>query len=87
MSVGERQWRLRDLVVNHQTGKLRETLVWANAGKAALLYAYLKYVTAANYETMTTVMAGALIAHEVIKTKQHQDQQKLDKEPINASPT
>ena len=73
-------WKVMDLFTNHQTGKLRETLIWANAGKAALLFMYLKYVNATNYETMTSVMAGILIAHEVVKAKQSQDQQRLDKD-------
>lgn len=70
---------IKDLFVNHQTGRLRESLIWAHFGKAAALWAYIKFVSATNYETMTAVMAGLLIVHEVVKAKQSQDQQKLDK--------
>jgi hypothetical protein len=71
-------WHLRDLVTNHQTGKLRETAIWSNAIKAAVLAAYCRYVSATNFETMTFVAASILIGHEVIKAKQSQDQQALD---------
>jgi hypothetical protein len=73
------QWHFRDLWTNHQTGMLRETVFWSNICKACATYAYLRYVTAQNYESMTAVLVGALIAHELYKTKQNQDQQRLDK--------
>lgn len=83
----KRRWCIMDLVTNHQTGKIRETAFWSNICKASATFAYLKYVRAENYETMTAVLVGALIVHEVVKAKQNQDQQKLDKEPSNAKPS
>jgi len=74
-----RKWCLMDMVTNHQTGKLRETAFFSVLGKFSVLWAYIKYVTAQNYETMTAVMAGILIVHEVVKAYQNQQQQKLDK--------
>lgn len=77
-----RIWRIADLITNHQTGRLRETAFWSNICKASATYAYLRYVTASNYESMTAVLVGALILHEVVKAKQNQDQQKLDKQNV-----
>lgn len=82
----KRRWYIMDLVTNHQTGRLRETAFWSNVCKASATWAYLKYVRAENFETMTAVLVGALIVHEVVKAKQNQDQQKLDKELPNAKP-
>ena len=79
-------WHIIDLVTNHQTGRLRETAFWSNICKLLASGAYIKYVRAENYETMTAVLVGALIAHEVVKAQQNQNQQKLDKEPSNAKP-
>jgi hypothetical protein len=74
-----------DLVTNHQTGKLRETALFSVLCKAAVLWAYIKYVTSQNYETMTAVASGILIAHEVVKAYQNQQQQKLDKANVEPS--
>ena len=75
-----RKWCIMDLLTDPQTGKLRETKLWSNAIKLAVFISYLRYVTATNFETMTAVAAGILIGHELIKTKQNQDQQRLTKE-------
>lgn len=84
--VGERletqvtTWHLRDLVVDHQTGKLRETAVWSNAVKAATLVSYIRFVTADNFATMTAVASGILITHEVAARALNQRQQKISSE-------
>ena len=76
----DRKWHVMDLVTNHQTGKLRETALFSVLAKASILYEYVRYVDERSFETMTAVVAGIFIAHEVYKAKQNQDQQKLDKE-------
>jgi hypothetical protein len=81
-----RKWCIMDLVINHQTGKLRETALWSNLFKTAVLVSYCRFVTAANFETMTFVAGGLLIGHELVKAKQNQDQQRLDKEVTNVKP-
>lgn len=82
-----RKWCFMDLVTNHQTGKLRETALWTNAFKLAVLITYCRFVNATNFETMTFVAGGLLIGHEVIKAKQSQDQQKLEKEVSRVEPS
>lgn len=59
-----RKWCLMDLVTDHINGKLRETQVFSIAFKIGALWAYCRYVTAANYETMTLVAGGIFLAHE-----------------------
>lgn len=60
-----RQWCVMDLITDHVTGKLRETAVGSVAAKIAILYAYCQHVSAANYETMTAVLAAAFLTHEL----------------------
>jgi hypothetical protein len=83
----KRVWHIIDLVTNHQTGRLRETAFWSNVCKLLASGAYVKYVRAENYETMTAVLVGALVVHEVVKAQQNQNQQKIEKETPNAQPT
>lgn len=77
-----RKWSFRDLVTDHQTGKLRETAVWSNAGKAAMLYAFL-YQTQNDQltEWFAGVFVGALIFHELTSRVLNQRQQTMDKAP------
>ena len=78
MFGSQRKWCFMDLVVDHQTGKLRETALWSNAGKAAILWEYARYVNATNYETFTGVMAGILVIHETVARFMNQRQQGID---------
>lgn len=75
-----RLWCIRDLFVDHQTGKLRETAVWSNAFKASALVAYCRFVSATNFETMTVAAGGIFLAHEIGARILNQRQQTLDKE-------
>jgi len=78
-----RKWCFMDLVTNHQTGKLRETALFSVVCKTAMTIAFLYQVFkegATFNEGLWMIYGGYLIAHEVYKAKQNQDQQKLDKE-------
>jgi hypothetical protein len=78
-----RKWCVMDLVVSHQTGKLRETAVWSNIGKLAMTWAFVYTVyqgKAAFSEGLWLAYGMLVIGHEVVKAKQNQDQQRLDKE-------
>ena len=46
-----RKWCVMDLVVDHRTGKLRESAVWSNVGKASMTWAFIY-----------TVMGGRRVA-------------------------
>lgn len=60
----ERKWCVMDLVTDHVTGKLRESSVWSNLGKGAVIWAYIKFVSAATFEPMTLVLGVLLLGHE-----------------------
>ena len=64
--LSERKWCFMDLVTDHQTGKLRESSVWSNVGKGAVLWAYVGNVSAGSFEMMTLVMGGLLCGHEAV---------------------
>lgn len=60
-----RRWLLSDLICDHVTGRLRESAVWSNIGKLAILYAYFGNVAAGNFETMSGVVAVTLLGHDI----------------------
>lgn len=36
-----KKWAFSDLVLDHQTGKLRESALWSNVGKAAMTWGFV----------------------------------------------
>ena len=81
-----RKWCVMDLVVDHQTGKLRETAVWSNIGKLTMTWAFVS-LTLSNHLTEFYVAAfGALvIGHELFARYFNQKQQVLDKDKDHAT--
>ena len=76
------QWHWRDLVIDHHTGKLRETSVWSNIGKAAMTAGFLYTVfTGHGSEWLWATYGGVVVLHEVAARVMNQKQQKIDKEP------
>lgn len=74
-----RRWCVMDLVTDHHTGKLRETLVWSNFGKAALLWGFFWQLHHDGIsEWYAGIMVGALIMHELGSRLMNQKQQALD---------
>lgn len=76
-----REWKVSDLVCDHKTGKLRETLLWSNLFKACTLVAFARFVNGDNFELMTLTAGGVFLAHEGFSRFMNQRQQKIDKEP------
>ena len=75
-------WHFMDLVTDHHTGKLRETAVWSNAGKAAMTWAFIFTVLHGNGSEWLWVAYGSIVVlHEAAARIMNQRQQKLDKEP------
>ena len=75
------EWHLRDLVVDHQTGRLRETSVWSNVGKAVMTGAFVHEAwMGALTEWFVAAYGAVVIMHEVAARVMNQKQQKLDKE-------
>ena len=75
-------WHWRDLFVDHQTGKLRETAVWSNIGKAAMTFGFLLTIwRGASSEWLWASFGGVVVLHEVAARVMNQKQQVIDKEP------
>ena len=61
----ERRWCFLDLVVDHRSGKLRETAVWSNVGKAAMTVAFLWVVyRGGSSEWLWLTYGGVVVFHE-----------------------
>ena len=78
-----RRWCVMDLVADHQTGKLRETALWSNIGKAAMTWAfvYTVYFAKGGFSELLWVAYGSIVvAHELTSRYFNQKQQLLDKE-------
>jgi hypothetical protein len=77
------------LVTDHQTGKLRETALWSNIGKAAMTWAfvYTVYSREGNTEWLWMAYGSIVVSHELMARYFNQKQQVLNKEVGNAQPT
>lgn len=79
------QLRFRDLVVDHKTGRLRETAVWSNIGKATMT---LGFGWQTYHSTLTewyvAAYGAAVIFHELAARHYNQKQQLLDKDTPHA---
>jgi hypothetical protein len=74
-----RRWCLMDLVVDHQTGKLRESALWSNVGKASMTAAFLWTVWKGhNSEWLWIAYGGIVIAHASVERVLNQRQQTLN---------
>ena len=61
-----RKWCVFDLITDHRSGKLRETLLWSNLGKLAALCAFAYRVRAGtDSEWLWAIVMGVLTAHEL----------------------
>jgi len=76
----QRLWCVMDLVTDRTTGRLRESAVWSNIGKAAIVWAYCANVNATTFETMTFVVGGLLLGHEIGARILNQRNNKMEKE-------
>jgi hypothetical protein len=75
------EWHWRDLWVDHKTGKLRETMIWSNIGKAALTYGLCHEIkTGTLTEWFVAAYGAVVIMHEVAARVLNQKQQTLDKD-------
>ena len=84
------EWHFRDLVTDHQTGKLRETAVWSNVGKAAMTWGFVYtvfYAKGAFSEALWIAYGAIVVAHEMGARYFNQKQQVIDKDKTHVSPT
>ena len=74
-----RRWCVMDLVVDHRTGKLRESAVWSNVGKAAMTWAFIYTIyKGGNSEALWLAYGGIVIAHASVERVLNQKQQAID---------
>ena len=75
-----RKWCVMDLVTDHHTGKLRETALWSNIGKASMTWAFLYTIwSGKGSEWLWLAYGGIVVAHEAAARVLNQKQQTLDK--------
>jgi hypothetical protein len=77
-----------DLVVDHRTGKLRESAVWSNVGKASMTWAFVYTVMGGRgSEWLWIAYGGIVVAHASVERVLGQRQQNIDhkKEADNAN--
>lgn len=82
-----RKWCVMDLVVDHRTGKLRESAVWSNVGKASMTWAFVYTVVQGHgSEWLWLTFGGIVVAHASVERLLNQKQQVMDnqKEADNA---
>lgn len=81
MSGPVRRWCVMDFVVDHKTGKLRESAVWSNVGKAAMTWAFIHTVMGGHgSEWLWIAYGGIVVAHASVERVLNQKQQTMDKE-------
>lgn len=79
-----RRWCVMDLIVDHQTGKLRETALWSNVGKACMTWAFCYVVyKGGSSEALWLAYGSIVVIHEAAARFFNQKQQAIDN---NAAP-
>lgn len=78
------RWKWSDLVVDHQTGRLRESSVWSNIGKAAMTWGFCYVVWKGRSDeflwlTYGVVVVGAEIGARLLNQKQQALNESLPK--------
>jgi hypothetical protein len=69
-----------DLVTDHTTGKLRETSLWSNIGKAAMTWAFCYTIYKGGSNELLWVAYGSIVVvHEAAARFFNQRQQQMDK--------
>ena len=59
-------WHLRDLVTDERTGRLRETKLWSNIGKALMSVAFIVVtMRGAGTEWLWLTYGGVVVLHEL----------------------
>lgn len=76
-----RKWHWRDLFTDDKTGRLRETKLWSNVGKATMTAAFGVAVwRGAGTEWLWMTYGGVVVLHELGAKYLNQRQQTMDKE-------
>ena len=75
----QKKWKLADLVLDHQTGKLRETALWSNIGKAAMTWGFVYTVLHdKGSEWLWLAYGSIVVASEAVARVLNQKQQVIN---------
>ncbi len=78
-TTSRRRWCVMDLVTDHQTGKLRESAVWSNVGKASMTWAFIyTVINGHGSEWLWLTFGGIVVAHASVERMLNQKQQAID---------
>ena len=73
-------WKFRDLVTDATTGRLRESAIWSNIGKATMTWGFIYALLHDNgTEFLWLCYGGVILGHEGASRLLNQRQQALDK--------
>lgn len=79
----DRKWCIRDMFVDHQTGRLRETAVWSSVCKICMTWAFVYSVLHEHFNELLWVAYGSImLGHEAYARYMNQRQHQMDKEPV-----
>lgn len=74
-----RRWCVMDLIVDHKTGKLRETALWSNIGKAAMTWGFIYTIyKGGSSESLWLAYGSIVVIHEAASRFFNQKQQSID---------
>jgi len=75
----KKKWAFSDLVLDHTTGKLRETAVWSNIGKGAMTWGFVYTVLHdKGGEWLWLAYGSIVVAAEAVARVLNQKQQAID---------
>ncbi len=75
-------WHIRDLFVDHNTGRIRESKVWSNVGKAAMTVAFCWVIYKGGSSEWLWITYGTIVCgHEIATRIMNQREHPAPKEP------
>jgi len=81
------RWHVMDIVTEYKSGRLSETKIWANIGKAVMTWGFIYVIMrGGSSEFLWLAYGGIVVAHEVFSKAQNQKQQALDKPMTRGEP-
>jgi hypothetical protein len=77
----QKVWRFSDLFTDSTTGRMSESLMWSNIGKAAMTWGFCYIcVTQQTSEFLWLAYGGAVLGHNIAARVLNQRQQQIEKQ-------
>ena len=74
-------WNIRDLFVDHNTGRLRESKLWSNIGKGAMTVAFVWVIYKGGSSEWLWITYGTIVCGHEIATRFMNQREQTTKEP------